>query len=158
VLWGETPEDRAVPPVLRSRKSASEVLPFPYDPGAKAINAFAGALSALRTAPKLRTSSPVRYAWLPTAETGPLPSSSLIAETDAAIPENPYGEVQIPQIPAALARRLGNFPFWRGNVRLMDALERIYASASNAGLEVLLQADTLTQNERWNDESAESHN
>jgi SNF2 family DNA or RNA helicase len=86
VLWGETPEDRAVPPILRSRsrKSASEVLPFPYDPGPKAINAFAGALSASRTASKPRKSSPIRYAWLPTAETGPLPSSSLIAETDTA--------------------------------------------------------------------------
>ncbi len=84
VLWGETPEDQAVPPVLRTRKSASEVLPFPYDPGAKAINAFAGMMSASRSAPKRRAPSPVRYAWLPTAETGPLPSSSLIAGTDAA--------------------------------------------------------------------------
>jgi hypothetical protein len=40
----------------------------------------------------------------------------------------------------------------------MDALEPIYASASNAGLEVLLQADTLNQDERLDDESAESSN
>jgi len=43
-------------------------------------------------------------------------------------------------------------------VRLIDALEPIYASASNAGLEVLLQADTLNPDERLDDESAESSN
>jgi uncharacterized Zn finger protein len=88
----------------------------------------------------------------------PLPENPAAFWQGAAIPENLYGEVRVPQIQAALAKRLGNFPFWRGNVRLMDALEPIYASASNAGLEVLLQADTLNQDERLDDESAESSN
>ncbi len=87
-----------------------------------------------------------------------LPESPAAFWQGAAIPEDLCGEVRIPQIQAALAKRLGNFPFWRGNERLMDVLERIYTSASNTGLEVLLQADTLNPDERLDDESAESSN
>ncbi len=48
------------------------------------------------------------------------------------------GEVRIPPIAAALPRRLGNFPFWRGAEGFLDAMEAIYASASLPGLAVLL--------------------
>jgi SNF2 family DNA or RNA helicase len=87
ILWGETPEDRAVPVSLRHgrRASASEAMPFPYDAGGKEIEScFAGAFCAPKTSASRRARAPVRYAWLPTAETGPLPSSPLIAETATA--------------------------------------------------------------------------
>ncbi len=48
------------------------------------------------------------------------------------------GEVRIPPIAAALPRRLGSFPFWRGGEGFLDAMEAIYAIASPAGLAVLL--------------------
>jgi uncharacterized Zn finger protein len=52
-----------------------------------------------------------------------------------------FGEVRIAPAPAALPKRLGGFPFWRGEERLLDALERIYREASVAGMDVFLCAE-----------------
>ena len=49
-----------------------------------------------------------------------------------------FGEVRIPPIPAALLKRLGNFPFWRGEEKFLDAMESIYTRASTVGLRVFL--------------------
>jgi uncharacterized Zn finger protein len=49
-----------------------------------------------------------------------------------------FGEVLIPLIPAALPKRLGNFPFWRGEERFLDAIEPIYVQASPLGMNVFL--------------------
>jgi len=57
------------------------------------------------------------------------------------MPDDLYGEVHIPQVDAALPKRLGNFPFWRGNSMLIDTLERVHAAASTTGLEVFLPLD-----------------
>jgi SNF2 family DNA or RNA helicase len=87
ILWGETPEDRAVPFALRSgrRASNSGILPFPYGAGIKQLeDGLAGTFSASHARPSRRKQAPVHYAWLPTAETGPLPSSPIIEETAAA--------------------------------------------------------------------------
>jgi len=48
------------------------------------------------------------------------------------------GEVIIPETRAALAKRLGSFPFWRGEENFMTALEKIYQRASDAGMEIFL--------------------
>jgi len=40
------------------------------------------------------------------------------------------GEVRMPPVSAALPKRLGNFPFWRGSERFIDAVETIYTQAS----------------------------
>lgn len=40
--------------------------------------------------------------------------------------------------PAAVLRRLGRFPFWRGRSPLLEALEPVYAEAGARGLEVFL--------------------
>ncbi|HEX8201691.1 MAG TPA: hypothetical protein VF590_14505, partial [Isosphaeraceae bacterium] len=53
-----------------------------------------------------------------------------------------FGEVAIPPIPAALPRRLGGFPFWRGRQPLLDALEPDYAAASVRGLDAFLGPGT----------------
>lgn len=58
----------------------------------------------------------------------------------APIPEDLYGEVRVPQVHAGLPRRLGAFPFWRGTAPLTDFLERVYAAASAAGLELFLRS------------------
>jgi uncharacterized Zn finger protein len=48
------------------------------------------------------------------------------------------GEVMIPAVDAVLVRRLGGFPFWRGEEDFIDAMERVYVSASPVGLAVFL--------------------
>ncbi len=74
----------------------------------------------------------------PLAEDEPLPS-----DPDAFwgghedLPEDD-SEVRVPSLPAALARRLGGFPFFRGEEDCMRALERVYGSASVRGIEVCL--------------------
>ena len=52
--------------------------------------------------------------------------------------QDPGEEVYIPSVSAALPRRLGNFPFWRGQEGFLTAMEKIYRQASPAGLNVFL--------------------
>jgi uncharacterized Zn finger protein len=54
------------------------------------------------------------------------------------ISDDIFGEVRIPPIPAALPKRLGSFPFWRGEERFLDTMESIYAKASPVGLSTFL--------------------
>jgi uncharacterized Zn finger protein len=53
-------------------------------------------------------------------------------------PDGPFGQVCIPQMTAALPKRLGNFPFWQGKEGFMEVLEGIYKKASIAGMDVFL--------------------
>lgn len=52
--------------------------------------------------------------------------------------EEDFGEVRIPSMMAALPRRLGNFPFWRGAEPFLPWLEEVYRRASPAGMDVFL--------------------
>jgi uncharacterized Zn finger protein len=54
------------------------------------------------------------------------------------LPDDFFGEVSIPSTSAALPKKLGSFPFWRGKERFLDVMERIYANASPVGLNVFL--------------------
>ena len=54
------------------------------------------------------------------------------------IPDDIFGEVRIPPIPAALPKRLGSFPFWRGEEKFLDVMESVYERASGVGLKVFL--------------------
>lgn len=54
------------------------------------------------------------------------------------LPDDPFGEVRTPPAAAALLKRLGNFPFWRGQERLLDAIEPIYIQASPHGMDLFL--------------------
>jgi uncharacterized Zn finger protein len=47
-------------------------------------------------------------------------------------------DVLIPAVSAALPRRLGNFPFWRGEEAFLTSLEPIYSQASSVGLKIFL--------------------
>lgn len=53
------------------------------------------------------------------------------------VPEDLYGEVQAPPVGAALIRRLGGFPFWRGREPFVESLEPLYARASERALDML---------------------
>jgi len=54
------------------------------------------------------------------------------------ISDDIFGEVRIPPIPAALPKRLGSFPFWKGEEKFLDVMESIYSKASPVGLKVFL--------------------
>src|SRR5262249_30508548 len=70
----------------------------------------------------------------------PEPLSSSVGRFWASvpIPADFHGEVTTPPVAAALPKRLGSFPFWRGRVRLLDALEPVYATASERGMGLFL--------------------
>jgi uncharacterized Zn finger protein len=52
--------------------------------------------------------------------------------------EDPTGEIEAPPVTAALPRRLGNFPFWRGQQPFLQAMEDTYAQATPKGLDTVL--------------------
>lgn len=53
------------------------------------------------------------------------------------VPDDLVGDVQMPPVGAALVRRLGGFPFWRGKVPFVESLEPLYARASERAINVL---------------------
>ena len=53
------------------------------------------------------------------------------------------GEVRLPEVNATLPKRLGNFPFWRGKVPFLEALESIYLKAAPVGLDVFLGLENI---------------
>ena len=55
-----------------------------------------------------------------------------------SLPADFFGEISIPLVSAALPKRLGSFPFWRGKVKFLDAMEPIYKQASSIGLNIFV--------------------
>jgi uncharacterized Zn finger protein len=53
---------------------------------------------------------------VPTLPGEPLPADPTVFWHGAPVPDDLYGEVQIPQVHAALPKRLGHFPFWRSEL------------------------------------------
>jgi len=49
-----------------------------------------------------------------------------------------FGVVEAPRKAAALPKRLGNFPFWRGEERFISAIEPLYSQTDKFGMEVFL--------------------
>jgi uncharacterized Zn finger protein len=68
----------------------------------------------------------------------PLPVDPALFWTTGNLPEDMFGEVRQPPMSAAWIRRLGKFPFWRGETHLLDALEPMYAAASARGMKAFL--------------------
>lgn len=68
----------------------------------------------------------------------PLPAQPPQFWQGPGLPENLFAEVSAPPVSAALPRRLGNFPFWRGSERFLDALALIYGAAAQHGQAVFL--------------------
>jgi uncharacterized Zn finger protein len=54
------------------------------------------------------------------------------------LPGDLWGEVRIPEITAALPKRLGSFPFWRGKAPFLEALEPFYVNAAPLGMDIYL--------------------
>jgi uncharacterized Zn finger protein len=73
----------------------------------------------------------------PPAEPEPLPADPAVFWTMPPLPETTIGSSRAPTPSAALLRRLGPFPFWRGEVAPLEGLEPVYAAMSARALEVL---------------------
>jgi len=54
------------------------------------------------------------------------------------IPDDFFGEVSIPEVHGALPKRLGSFPFWRGEENFLDVMKEIYSDSSPIGLNLFL--------------------
>ncbi len=65
--------------------------------------------------------------WAP-AEPEPLPEDPQAFWTLSPLPATLVGPLHSPTAPAALLRRVGPFPFWRGEASLLEALEPVYAA------------------------------
>lgn len=68
----------------------------------------------------------------------PLQADAASFWSGGKLPDDFFGEVRLPPVSAALPKRLGNFPFWRGTERFLDAIEPVYENASPRGLDVFL--------------------
>jgi uncharacterized Zn finger protein len=73
----------------------------------------------------------------------PAPAAPLSADPAAfwsagSLPDDVFGDVQSAPVSGAWLQRLGNFPFWRGERPLLDALEPVYEGASRRGLDTFL--------------------
>jgi uncharacterized Zn finger protein len=78
-----------------------------------------------------------------TGEEVSLPIEPLASDVSAfwdgsSLPDDLFAEVQIPPMAAALPKRMGSFPFWRGEQRFLDAIEPIYIQASPRGMDLFL--------------------
>jgi uncharacterized Zn finger protein len=67
----------------------------------------------------------------------PLPAEARAFWRGAELAAHWLGETTAPETDAALVRRLGPFPFWRGRERPIDTLVPVYAAASAMGLAIL---------------------
>lgn len=68
----------------------------------------------------------------------PLPTNTSEFWNGKAMPEGFLGDVRVPPMSAALPRRLGSFPFWSGEEPLLQALEPIYSTASEIGVDLVI--------------------
>jgi uncharacterized Zn finger protein len=67
----------------------------------------------------------------------PLPDDPTAFWAGRGVPSDLVPSVQAPPVPAALAKRLGNFPFWRGEEHFLETLVPIYRQAGERGLTVV---------------------
>ena len=98
--------------------------------------------------PDLRRSAEASAWMIPTLVPEPLP-----ADPDAfwGQPERDdnyddiIGPARVPEETSSLPRQLGRFPFWQGSEEFLPALETVYSRASQAGLELYLDAERSAQ-------------
>jgi uncharacterized Zn finger protein len=83
-------------------------------------------------------STPGKSAAAEPAAGDPLPEDPKLFWSGSAIPADLFQDYQAPPVTAAMPKRLGSFPFWRGQERFLDALEPIYRRAGEAGLRMLV--------------------
>ncbi len=75
----------------------------------------------------------------PAAAREPLDAAPANFWDGAKLPAGWLGEVRPPPLQAALPKRLGKFPLWRGTERFLETLEPVYTQATARGQQVLLE-------------------
>jgi uncharacterized Zn finger protein len=78
---------------------------------------------------------PDQAAPTPLEESGPLPPDPERFWAAARLPADFFGAVQLPPVAAAWPKRLGGFPFWRGEQPFLETLETAYRPAAQCGLD-----------------------
>jgi uncharacterized Zn finger protein len=81
---------------------------------------------------------PPRKSKEPAEVAQPLPADPRSFWHAGELPADLFHDVSAPPVAAALARRLGSFPFWRGGERFLDAMETAYRAAGERGMTVYL--------------------
>jgi uncharacterized Zn finger protein len=71
----------------------------------------------------------------------PLPTDSAAFWAAGEWSDDRYGTVQQPPVSAGWLRRLGKFPFWRGERPMNEALEPVYVAAGEVGLRTFLGSE-----------------
>ena len=76
----------------------------------------------------------------------PLPANPRDFWGQSAPEYDTVAAVSIPPVAAGLPKRLGGFPFWRGEENFISAMETIYREASLIGMDVFLGEQGLPKN------------
>lgn len=79
----------------------------------------------------------------PVAPPEPLPADAAAFWASGPLPAGWFGDVRTPPVSGALPKRLGGFPFWRGEARFLEAVLPTYSAAARRGL-ALLEAEPVT--------------
>jgi uncharacterized Zn finger protein len=95
----------------------------------------------LGSAPK----SPAAATTIASFEPEPLCADAATFWSGKALPEDFIGPVEPPRDSAALPKRLGNFPFWRGEQPFLEAMAHIYGAAAERGFKVVIGAECESQ-------------
>ena len=98
--------------------------------------------------PDLRRSAEASALMAPTLAPEPLPVDSDAFWGQPEWNDNYddlIGPARVPEQTAALPKQLGRFPFWQGGEDFLTALDGVYERASQAGLELYLDADRSAQ-------------
>jgi len=74
----------------------------------------------------------------PARELEPLATDPTLFWNGQALGDDIFGEIVAPPVVAALPKRLGGFPFWRGERPLLAALEPAYATATPRALDMFV--------------------
>lgn len=99
------------------------------------VSALLGEEASARSTRLRGSASTIRE---PTPIEEPIDSSAATFWEGSELLPGWLGEVRVPPMQAPLLRRLGNFPFWRGNERFADALMPVYARACEFAEELLM--------------------
>ncbi len=110
------------------------------------VSELARPAKAARRRPSEASTNAARRSGSENIRTIPLPPQSLPTDAGAFWEGNPgapllddlVGDVRPPALSAALPRRLGSFPFWRGREQFLEAMEPVYRNASGVGLDAFL--------------------
>ena len=76
----------------------------------------------------------------------PIPSDERSFWDGSSLSDDLFGAVTIPHTAAALPKRLGNFPFWRGERRFIETIEPMYSQASKLGMDAFLGDFNASEN------------